>query len=353
MSRHYVTAKEESIVAARTPRRRPNSPQFRRNIITLDPLRLTSSDWIELYGLHCQAYDRQYLSFNPASRVWRRLVSSIGQPHAIPLHYHTTSTAQTDPEVDSRSPVSLQSPFPNGTLGFLYYYQDPELHPKLGEVRFRLTPSSDQRRFKYGEDLLLPDGLPWRIPLISIAARQSWVMLRNILLRDGLVTESLLESCVRDGKKMTPRPLVISALGTPFVVDFALGLKRLWVFGDEEAESITFPRWFVEKRPKQPSARPYTGSALCQLELSHLPEHKDKPALLLRVVKVLRPVVCQIPDYDGFIGKPTEGELFCTNSVPKAFVPSNATEEEVVRRLTTARRKVEIPAKPDALLESA
>jgi hypothetical protein len=45
-----------------------------------------------------------------------------------------------------------------------------------------------------------------------------------------------------------------------------------------------------------------------RFELSSLPEHAKAP-IMLRVVKMITPPTLQIPDYDGHMPRPVEGEL--------------------------------------------
>jgi hypothetical protein len=54
----------------------------------------------------------------------------------------------------------------------------------------------------------------------------------------------------------------------------------------------------------------YVGSALVRFERSTLPEHNGTRTVVLRYVKIITPVKCVIPFYDGRIGQPKEGELY-------------------------------------------
>ena len=51
------------------------------------------------------------------------------------------------------------------------------------------------------------------------------------------------------------------------------------------------------------------GSALVRFERSTLPEHKGTRSLVLRFLKIITPVKCVIPLYDGCVVPPMEGEL--------------------------------------------
>jgi hypothetical protein len=51
------------------------------------------------------------------------------------------------------------------------------------------------------------------------------------------------------------------------------------------------------------------GSALARFERSTFRCHKGTRTLVLRCLKIITPVKCVIPLYDGFIAQPGEGEL--------------------------------------------
>lgn len=53
----------------------------------------------------------------------------------------------------------------------------------------------------------------------------------------------------------------------------------------------------------------YTGKLLCRFERSTLPEHEGRRIVALRVLEIVEPVHCLIPDYDGHIERPMEGAL--------------------------------------------
>jgi len=53
-----------------------------------------------------------------------------------------------------------------------------------------------------------------------------------------------------------------------------------------------------------------SGSAYARFELSTLPEHIGKRVVVMRIIKFVEPVTCIVPDYDGRMPFPREGELF-------------------------------------------
>ena len=52
------------------------------------------------------------------------------------------------------------------------------------------------------------------------------------------------------------------------------------------------------------------GSALARFERSTLEEHEGTRTVVLRFLEIITPVKCVMPLYDGYIGQPTEGELY-------------------------------------------
>ena len=60
----------------------------------------------------------------------------------------------------------------------------------------------------------------------------------------------------------------------------------------------------------------FVGSALARFERSTLPEHKGTRTIVLRFLKIITPVKCIMPLYDGYIRWPKEGELFLREPYP-------------------------------------
>jgi hypothetical protein len=54
----------------------------------------------------------------------------------------------------------------------------------------------------------------------------------------------------------------------------------------------------------------FLGSALARFERSTLPDHKGTRTVVLRFLKIITPVKCVLPLYDGYICCPEEGELY-------------------------------------------
>jgi hypothetical protein len=58
----------------------------------------------------------------------------------------------------------------------------------------------------------------------------------------------------------------------------------------------------------------FVGSALARFERSTLPDHNGTRSIVLRFLKIITPVKCVDPLYDGFVGCPEERELYRRNS---------------------------------------
>ena len=56
------------------------------------------------------------------------------------------------------------------------------------------------------------------------------------------------------------------------------------------------------------------GSALARFERSTLPDHYGTRTVVLRFLKIITPVKCVVPLYDGSIAPPREGELYRRSS---------------------------------------
>jgi hypothetical protein len=60
----------------------------------------------------------------------------------------------------------------------------------------------------------------------------------------------------------------------------------------------------------------FLGGALARFERSTLPDHKDTRTVVLRFLKIITPVKCVMPLYDGYICRPEEGELYRRSRSP-------------------------------------
>lgn len=137
--------------------RRPHGQwRYSRLIQSLDPAKLSSSDFMDISGLRqpCISFYDPHAGHHRSFRI-----------------FHTSSKRFTV--------------FPGNTKGFLYYHQ------QLGQLRFRLTETMDPgRSFDDGKDLHLPNGRPWYIiPRRSVNAEGT--VLRTFLQQDGLFLDTI------------------------------------------------------------------------------------------------------------------------------------------------------------------
>ena len=152
----------------RSSSRRPGRSSV-RIVRTLDPTKLTPRDHINLSQL-----------------AWPNVVFAPSSP--IPAN------VSGRPIVQIKATSLLSDGFPPNTTGFLYYHVPPYSSPLAGEVRFRITPSSDPASFAAGSDLLMENGMPWRILLLNVAGGIIFKGLLALLLQDGLVTPQVLNA---------------------------------------------------------------------------------------------------------------------------------------------------------------
>lgn len=83
-------------------------------------------------------------------------------------------------------------PFPEYCKGFLYYWTHTDLPAVFGGIRFRIVPSGELPLFSTGNDLCLPNGIPWSVPLGKVVGRNGKML--QLLSKDGLVDQSLINS---------------------------------------------------------------------------------------------------------------------------------------------------------------
>ncbi|KAK0494196.1 hypothetical protein EDD18DRAFT_363488 [Armillaria luteobubalina] len=122
--------------------------------------------------------------------------------------------------------------FPPRTEGFLYYHHQHNSLP--GEVRFCLANTGD---INGGMDLLLPNGLPWSIPLWYIVSGSKYKDLLPKLIADGLVSTELVQRC----ESMYPpawahrrkRATVLMNWNDVFAVALNSKRTKLWIAGEK------------------------------------------------------------------------------------------------------------------------
>ncbi|KAI0064105.1 hypothetical protein BV25DRAFT_1914754 [Artomyces pyxidatus] len=202
-------------------------------------------------------------------------------------------------------PRQAPIPFPMGTQGFLYYHA-PEPPEVLGELRFRVTPSSDPDSFLAGYDLKTPHGNPWCI-LPGVLARTGLHPFGDLLLREQLVTRSQLDTWVKF-RALTyykRRPSFITHFGQPFLFDFSRPRCNLWMAKSQGVKHLRFLNPSFNSTQKKPTI---SGKAMVCFELSQFPQPVGRTYVVMRVVKALSEISV-LPEYQGLVPVPAEGEL--------------------------------------------
>ncbi|ESK88000.1 hypothetical protein Moror_10805 [Moniliophthora roreri MCA 2997] len=139
---------------------RPFAAPYSTVIRTLLPEELLPSDLVDLSGLE-QPYMKLFTDNQESAII------NYTQPHGSrPIH------------------------FPPATKGFLYFHR-PEPHTPLlaCSVRFRICESPET--FSAGNDLLCPDGSPWRKSMWWLA-RNGWA---DLLAEREIISKTQLDKC--------------------------------------------------------------------------------------------------------------------------------------------------------------
>lgn len=238
-------------------------PQYINSITTLDASRLDSRDVITLYGPVSQVWDGKLLARRTGPTVggswWN---SRVHTPDYQAGNGALTQLLTGSPWLSSATSTGT-SQLPHETKGWLYYYRPPSRPPTAGEVRFRLLPPTGKFNFASGTDLSLRSGrLPYAIRLMDIATKINYRMLANVLLRDQLVSQDLLERC----KKQTDVHFVRRTsqqfffhIEDPFILNLSNSTFTPYVWLDEDL--VRSPRLrdqWRDSRKHMPSPT-YTG----------------------------------------------------------------------------------------------
>ena len=219
-----------------------------------------------------------------------------------------------------------RNPYPRDTNAFLYYTAPPERPRIAGELRLRITPSDDPASFASGTDLLRSNGQPWSRPLWSLS--KQCLFLYTKLREEGLVSDDVDSILSTWPTKKLKHSLsqILYTLNDTFIVDFSHNALRLPVLTEKGIETIHFRSQFTDLRALY-RGEPYTGAythhcsqnddshasigrVLARFERSKYPEHSGTRTIVLRFLKIITPVKCLIPLYDGYIESPKEGELY-------------------------------------------
>ncbi|KIM71492.1 hypothetical protein PILCRDRAFT_17027 [Piloderma croceum F 1598] len=296
-----------------------------RFISTLDPSRLTPSDYQSLSkNTYVALCPRNLRSYNPLFDLGPKvdIDASVSLQH---------DTSYTKPDVSfvqyARDEHNNPAFFPDDAKGFFYYFTPSKASPVGGQLRFRITPSADPTSWSSGRDLCWPrSDIEWKVHLMTIVrVHPKLAALRTLLLAEKLVSPELMERCMKLVKwRGTLGPqTVLDGLELPFLTSFSYHDRgRFAVIGREEEKFVHVRPFFRDLRYRP--VDPYTGSAFCRFELydskcsrtmrhdARMATENNRPLprqLVLRVLKIIDPVSCCIPGYDGFVNEPREGEL--------------------------------------------
>lgn len=126
-----------------------------------------------------------------------------------------------------------------------YHARAMPLSPVSDSIRFRLTPSLEA--FEDGQDLLLPNGLPWQIMVNHIAfdgnrKRPRYMALCKKLLEDGLLNQDTISHIahVHPAHTRFPSYRTLFALDDPFALEPGKDIA-LVVVGRGGAREFNFP----------------------------------------------------------------------------------------------------------------
>ena len=231
----------------------------------------------------------------------------------------------------SNQPVSTSPSFPPDTKSFLYYFTPPEKPRIAGELRIRIVSSDDPASFESGSDLLLRDGRLWLRPLYFLS--KIHISVYEKLREERLVPDDLdtALSTLPSKYPTSCRSQLLYTLNDTFIIDLGSFSTILFVITEQGVATLPLRGQILDGRRNggthfrgayAPYKGAYTdhhlsillywlfvGSALVRFEKSTLPAHKGTRTVVLRFLKIITPVKCVIPNYDGYICCPKEGEL--------------------------------------------
>ncbi|TFK45340.1 hypothetical protein OE88DRAFT_1222537 [Heliocybe sulcata] len=148
---------------------------------TLNPTRLAAEDFVDLTGRLMKTVHFPVGSEAPSYRLQMQYIRSGGHGYI---------------------------PYPPESRGFFYWHLDQDAPPVTGQVRFRITTSSDPATFPSGRDLRLPDGDIWNISLLRIARYTRYSGLRAHLFSEELVAANVLDTAPNISASYQAHPLI-------------------------------------------------------------------------------------------------------------------------------------------------
>jgi len=154
---------------------------------------------------------------------------------------------------------------------------------------------------------LTSNGRPWLRPLYVLPKYH--LPLYEKLREDRLVPDDLDAVVSTFTQRYDHQSQPLYTFNDAFIVNFSFSKVCLSVITEQGMEVLRLSGPFFELRDGIRNLKPYTGSALARFERSTLPEHKGTRTVVLRILKIITPVKCVIPLYDGHIAPPEEREL--------------------------------------------
>ncbi|TFK67936.1 hypothetical protein BDN72DRAFT_842430 [Pluteus cervinus] len=277
-------------------------------ISTFLPEKLQVSDYIDWVG--------RETGITHTETSYRSPQTHLGARSSVRLNY---ASLLKEAAVKNTSPSRQRhAAFPPEAKGFLYLHvPDPALSlPRCASaLRFRSVPhlpavGDVYEAFQRGTDLIQPNGFPWSLSTLLIAGRSSLAFFRHQLLQDSIYTEEELEEFkkIYQKSKIDRRSHLIYSLDDHFPVRFDSTRFTICAIAGKNPGVSIFLNVFTDLRQQHPRLQVYSGGGHARFELSpnSRPQH---PQLVVRVMKITEPVKCLIPDYDGYVNPPREGEL--------------------------------------------
>ncbi|KAF9007580.1 hypothetical protein BDQ17DRAFT_223743 [Cyathus striatus] len=238
-------------------------------------------------------------------------ISNIIRPN---IHIPSLAQSPTSPNPDFYLPYSHSIgrkgvPFPPDTKGFLVFEtQYPREAPELGRLVFRLVPTPDPSLISAAPLYCRPTNhAPWSVNLFSITKGKGKQIIMEQLLKDRLVTPSLLDRCRQLGSKFKPidSTPILCSLEQPWLFDFSHGWQKFYVLGHERMAHCALS-WHSKAEYVVSGKRAMTGKAFVAF-------HSIKHRLFIRIVKVLEPIRYKVDD---------NKEVTLDGYVPGAYIPN-------------------------------
>ncbi|TFK52874.1 hypothetical protein OE88DRAFT_1656523 [Heliocybe sulcata] len=225
----------------------------------------------------------------------------------------------------------IDMPFPSDTQGFLYWHHESDAPALTGQVRLRITKSPHPATFPEAQDLQLPDGRIWNIPIYCIARRSNYAPLRAQLLSDKLVTEELLDTALSVSASYGTRTVhpnsessFIWKFGQIFPVELEMTKASVWLLGRSRGQRLVLKSpfsLFQRSGTKEVFYAPFIGKALVQFERSTLPEHEGTRTVVLRISKIVELTKSETSGGVDGVPEPKEGGLVLKRTPNRKWIP--------------------------------